>query len=835
MAPFQEVKDGHNHQKPWWSVLKLLVTKPFLCLIMLLCSFSANAQDGVYLQINPDKVKGFGNGSVSTTASVSSDNTRMAVSFMISEIDGVKAKGNYHTLVMDLTRGKVLSRLDNSLYQYIGDYLLRFDYENAGKFTQAVSCHKVAKTFLIDQKTFLPVKELPLGNEILYVTSFQDNYMLVQYQFHGRGGLSNYNMLYSYDEISGLKEVGKYDLALGSITADKNSIIGTKIVTSIPTIKEIKAGMYAKNTCSIVAFKTNGGTQFFNKEISTIPLTAKITSSGEAFYGSQDIDYKTGKITENVFYITNGSAPQLVGEAGAWVELDKDERYLISVAGTTGKIGLWDIRSKSLVSQSQESYFQPKESTWNWNVSLPFKISGGKQFLIGYSNGIVSLYSVKEQMVIANLFFDKTDWAMVAKDGRMDGTPGAFEKLEWHELKAGQVKNRSSLSSSFSSSFTPYLMSSLLNDEVVEKMDLQNMVAQAPTAKILKPQSQLKTEVQELSVEVQAIAKGDPVADILIYVNGKLSGGIKRGFQLAGEKATFLVGLSPGENTIGAKAVSQKGYESEMDQIIVQYSGRPAKSNLHILAVGIDIYYNPKYNLNYAIADASAFVGQLENQSKTIFESVNVTFVKNSDAKKSRVFEAMDQLAAKAQEQDVFVFYYAGHGVMSEGSENPIDFYLALHDVTQMYGRDDQLALKGISAIELRDKLSLIKAQKQLIIFDACQSGGAVETFARRGAAEEKAMLQLARSSGVVLIASTGSDQYASEFDELGHGVFTYSILEGMNGKADGMSGDKKITVKELESWVNDRVPSLSQQHKGSIQFPQSWSKGQDFPIVLVP
>jgi len=36
--------------------------------------------------------------------------------------------------------------------------------------------------------------------------------------------------------------------------------------------------------------------------------------------------------------------------------------------------------------------------------------------------------------------------------------------------------------------------------------------------------------------------------------------------------------------------------------------------------------------------------------------------------------------------------------------------------------------------------------KKQLFILDACQSGGAVKSFAQRGAVREKALAQLARS-----------------------------------------------------------------------------------------
>ncbi len=103
---------------------------------------------------------------------------------------------------------------------------------------------------------------------------------------------------------------------------------------------------------------------------------------------------------------------------------------------------------------------------------------------------------------------------------------------------------------------------------------------------------------------------------------------------------------------------------------------------------------------------------------------------------------------------------------------------------------------------------------------------------ALRGVPEEKAILQLARSVGIIILAATGTEQVAAEFTKLGHGAFTYALLEGLSGKADGGSSpDGKITVKELEAFLNDMVPELTRQYRGTPQFPNSYSRGQDFPL----
>lgn len=175
----------------------------------------------------------------------------------------------------------------------------------------------------------------------------------------------------------------------------------------------------------------------------------------------------------------------------------------------------------------------------------------------------------------------------------------------------------------------------------------------------------------------------------------------------------------------------------------------------------------------------------------------------------------------------MFVFYFAGHGTMTEG-ETPV-FYLIPHDVTQLYGKDDLISERAISADYLREMSKEMNAQKQVFILDACQSAGALDAVVR-GAAEEKAIAQLARATGTCWITATGSNQFATEFADIGHGIFTYSLIEGLTGKA--INTDNNVTVKSLTSYVESRVPELSEKYRSTTQYPASYFYGNDFPIA---
>ena len=63
-----------------------------------------------------------------------------------------------------------------------------------------------------------------------------------------------------------------------------------------------------------------------------------------------------------------------------------------------------------------------------------------------------------------------------------------------------------------------------------------------------------------------------------------------------------------------------------------------------------------------------------------------------------------------------------------------------------------------------------------------------------------------------------------------GHGLFTYVLAEGLNGKADkGKSGFVKTT--ELADYVDNEVPILAERVFKRAQYPTISISGMGFPI----
>jgi uncharacterized caspase-like protein len=166
----------------------------------------------------------------------------------------------------------------------------------------------------------------------------------------------------------------------------------------------------------------------------------------------------------------------------------------------------------------------------------------------------------------------------------------------------------------------------------------------------------------------------------------------------------------------------------------------------------------------------------------------------------------------------------AGHGETLQDK-----WYFIPHELVYPE-REEQVAAKGISSDELAASIREMKAQKVLLLLDSCKSGAALIAF--RGFEDRKALSQLSRSTGVHVISASTKDQYAAEVKDLGHGVFTYTLLEGLKGKA--AAGGEAITVRKLMGYVEENLPEVTKQYKREAQYPVVDSRGMDFPLTLV-
>lgn len=489
---------------------------------------------------------------------------------------------------------------------------------------------------------------------------------------------------------------------------------------------------------------------------------------------------------------------------------------------------------------------------WKTPIQSPafaIKISGnGKVAVAAHGDGTIRWYRMDDGLNFLSVFThpDNQRWISWSPAGYYDSSPNASELIGW-SMNNGLNSAASfyPIDRFFERFFRPDLFARLVVDPYAEqKIIAEQSITEfkkPPLVEIDKSRNYDKIETEEVIISTKITDMGGGISEIRLFHNGKLVSAdtralknVSKGNQSKVITKDYSVRLLPGDNDFRLTAFNSDRIESNPSNLKIKYSGIVASSVLYVISVGINLYKNSLLNLNYGKPDAMAFVETIKNQSSKIFKSIQVHEIYDYNATKETLMEAFNDVISKAEPKDTFMFFYAGHGVMSEASEDKKeDFYIALHNVVKIYGDNKELENNGISASDLTGFTTEIKATKQMIILDACHSGGAIKTFASRGASEQKAILQMARSAGFAVMASTGTEQYATEFKALGHGVFTYALLNGLKGEADGGIKDGNVTVKELDAYINSKVPELTQIHKGQSQYPNSFSSGQDFPISL--
>ena len=485
----------------------------------------------------------------------------------------------------------------------------------------------------------------------------------------------------------------------------------------------------------------------------------------------------------------------------------------------------------------------------------------GDFLFITSSNNTIRVWDIRENKLAATMYINESgkQYCVISPEGRFDARDGDFSSLYY-------VKglNTIPLTATFEKFYTPSLLARILNREKFDPIPV-NVFDLHPQPKInirfkdgvnrnLEVGDDVKTYQSTTGVAeitVNASAPEDAIDEIRLFHNGKLLNLATRGLFVTDEvnntqTKTYTINLLAGNNSIRAVALNTQRTESQPDEIEILYkkandplNNKPVNTNaaavadidknatLHLIVVGINQYQNKTMSLNYALADATAFKEEVEKDARSVITNVKTYFVTDNGADKTAISNAFKEVQQNAKAQDVFIFYYAGHGVIGKDKE----FYLVPTDVSDLKNVQSELEQKGIASKLLQQYAIDIQVQKQLFILDACQSAGAFETLMSNDGNQQKSLAVVARSTGTHWMAASGALQYANEFASLGHGVFTYVLLQALKG---GAAKSKLITVNGLKDFLQTGVPELMKKYNGAAQYPASYGLGNDFPVEVI-
>lgn len=254
------------------------------------------------------------------------------------------------------------------------------------------------------------------------------------------------------------------------------------------------------------------------------------------------------------------------------------------------------------------------------------------------------------------------------------------------------------------------------------------------------------------------------------------------------------------------------------DSTIALTSG---KAKLWAILVGVNVYQDDQIpGLQYSAADCRDLATVLVAATRQFPKKqiiVHHDFGAQLPTGKP-VTASFAQVIEQAKPQDTVLFYFSGHGLIDPGSKRAV---LCLNDT-----QSDQLLDTGLQMHKLLQWLDECESRQQLIWLDACHSGelmipGAKNVVLDTADETTTALVRLLRQQavqnrGLYALLSCDQGQRSWEFPELGHGLFTYYLIQGLQGAAADPAG--VISADGLYQYLYKQIAQFINQKNQAIR-----------------
>ena len=454
----------------------------------------------------------------------------------------------------------------------------------------------------------------------------------------------------------------------------------------------------------------------------------------------------------------------------------------------------------------------------NGNITDLAVSADGRLLISGSQDQTFKLWDIDSRKLLLSFFVASNgEWIAWTATGHYTSSPNGDSYIGWvinqgadanaRYVRAEQMREKL---------YRPDIIQKVLGSKSLETALSQSQQADFSVAQVVEqkvipldfdlvaPQDGLVTENDAIELEIAVSRGGDRSVDWTVTVNQRqvLNPSATRGLartQPAARAVKFPVLLDPGENEI--RLVGNNGEtEKAVSLLVTRRTATPVTKGvsghrLLIISVGVDKYANlDGHDLRFASADAEAVAQTFVDQRGKNYDEVETIILSDNQAQQATRDNLVDALDAMADlgPNDTVVLFLAGHGIIEDDS-----YYFLPRDAT-LRGSDRWKKSTVVAWSEIQGAMQRSLGRRILLV-DTCHAESAFNSR----------LVKDAEDSDIIVMSSTDSATLAQEISSLGHGVFTYALVNGLRGDADSFE-DQRITMTELNAFVANSVPSLT-------------------------
>ncbi|MEH2163625.1 MAG: TIR domain-containing protein [Nostoc sp.] len=263
--------------------------------------------------------------------------------------------------------------------------------------------------------------------------------------------------------------------------------------------------------------------------------------------------------------------------------------------------------------------------------------------------------------------------------------------------------------------------------------------------------------------------------------------------------------------------------------------------NAYGLVVGIANYQKINKLPEIVLKDAQDIYNLLISPQCSGYQPEKVQLLLDTQATQVALRQALAFIAQHSQQNSTVFIYISSHGGQVEFGLHAGQYLLPVDtDCTS----EASLAQTAISGTEFTEALRAIPAQKIVVIFDCCHSGGIGQPKDANAPTVKTGLPEsyydvLKQGRGRVILASSRSTEQSYVLPNAANSLFTQHLLDGFRGGAIGSGG--VIRILDIFSYLQPKVTSdWANQHpilKAEIEenFPVALYLGGKAPKLLPP